>query len=79
MPWRGRAAAACWTPDVTTDEALLGLGLVLVLAVAGRLAASWARLPAIVVLLPLGFLAGVATSDVHPDKLLGPLYQPFAA
>jgi NhaP-type Na+/H+ or K+/H+ antiporter len=30
-------------------------------------------------LLPAGFLAGVATDDVHPDKLLGSLYQPFVS
>ena len=37
------------------------------------------RLPAIVVLLPAGFLAGAATNDVHPQELLGALYQPFVS
>ena len=31
------------------------------------------------VLLPVGFLAGVATDVVHPDQLLGDLYQPFVS
>jgi NhaP-type Na+/H+ or K+/H+ antiporter len=64
---------------MTTDDVLLGLGLVLVLAVGAQLAARLARLPAIVVLLPAGFLAGIATDDVHPDRLLGDLYQPFVS
>jgi NhaP-type Na+/H+ or K+/H+ antiporter len=64
---------------MTTDDLLLGLGLVLVLAVGAQLAARLARLPAIVVLLPVGFLAGIATDDVHPDQLLGDLFQPFVS
>lgn len=64
---------------MTTDEILFGLGLVLVLAVASQLFAQRLGLPAIVVLLPVGFLAGVATDDVHPDNLLGDLYQPFVS
>src|SRR5262249_38070101 len=35
--------------------------------------------PAIVVLLPAGFLAGICTDDVHPAQLLGSLYQPFVS
>src|SRR6188768_541472 len=62
---------------MTTDDVLLGLGLVVVVAVGAQLLAARLRLPAIVVLLPAGFLAGVATDDVHPDLLLGHLYQPF--
>jgi NhaP-type Na+/H+ or K+/H+ antiporter len=64
---------------MTTDDVLLGLGLVIVLGVASQLMAAQLRLPAIVVLLPAGFLAGIATDDVHPDALLGGLYQPFVS
>jgi NhaP-type Na+/H+ or K+/H+ antiporter len=64
---------------VSTDDVLLGLGLVVVVAVASQLLAARLRLPAIVVLLPAGFLLGAATADVHPDRLLGPLYQPFVS
>jgi NhaP-type Na+/H+ or K+/H+ antiporter len=64
---------------MTTDDVLLGLGLVIVLAVGSQLVAGRLRLPAIVVLLPVGFLAGIATDDVHPDALLGALYQPFVS
>jgi NhaP-type Na+/H+ or K+/H+ antiporter len=64
---------------MSTDDALLGLGLVIVLAVASQLLAGRLRLPAIVVLLPVGFVAGIATDDVHPAALLGALYQPFVS
>jgi NhaP-type Na+/H+ or K+/H+ antiporter len=64
---------------MTSDDVLLGLGLVLVLAVGSQLLAGRLRLPAIVVLLPVGFVAGIATDDVHPDQLLGALYQPFVS
>jgi NhaP-type Na+/H+ or K+/H+ antiporter len=64
---------------MSTDDVLLGLGLVIVLAVGSQLLAGRLRLPAIVVLLPVGFLAGMATDDVHPDALLGALYQPFVS
>jgi NhaP-type Na+/H+ or K+/H+ antiporter len=64
---------------VSSDDVLLGLGLVLVLAVGAQLAARLTRLPAIVVLLPVGFVAGAATDVVHPDQLLGDLFQPFVS
>jgi NhaP-type Na+/H+ or K+/H+ antiporter len=62
---------------MSTNQILFGLGLVLVLAIGAQLVAAPLRVPAIVVLLPAGFVAGIATDDVHPDELLGPLYQPF--
>src|SRR4051795_2290854 len=64
---------------MSADDVLLGLGLVLILAVSSQLLAARLRLPAIVVLLPAGFLGGIATSDIHPDRLLGTLYQPFVS
>jgi NhaP-type Na+/H+ or K+/H+ antiporter len=74
-----RRAPSRYGPRVSTDDVLLGLGLILVLAVGAQLAARLLRLPAIVVLLPAGFLAGIATDVVHPDELLGDLYQPFVS
>jgi Sodium/hydrogen exchanger family len=62
---------------MTTNQILFGLGLVLILAVSSQLLARPLRAPALVVLLPAGFLAGIATDNVHPDNLLGSLYQPF--
>ena len=62
---------------MSTDEILLGLGLVFVLAVSSQVLAHRLGLPAIVLLLPAGFVAGIATDDVHPEALLGALYEPF--
>src|SRR5262245_47726791 len=64
---------------MSTNQTLFGLGLVLVLAVSSQLIARVLRVPALVVLLPAGFIAAVATDDVHPDNLLGSLYQPFVS
>ena len=64
---------------MSTNQLLLGIGLVLVLAVGSQLVARVVRVPALVVLLPVGFVAGIATNDVHPDNLLGALYQPFVS
>jgi NhaP-type Na+/H+ or K+/H+ antiporter len=64
---------------VSTNSLLLGIGLVLVLAVGSQLVARSLRIPAIVVLLPVGFIAGILTDDVHPSDLLGSLFQPFVS
>lgn len=64
---------------VTTDQTLLGLGLVSVLGIGSQLLARPLRVPAIVVLLPVGFAAGVLSEEVRPANLLGPLYQPFVS
>jgi NhaP-type Na+/H+ or K+/H+ antiporter len=64
---------------MSTNQILLGLGLVLVLAVGSQLLARLVGVPALVVLLPAGFVAGVATHDVQPANLLGALYQPFVS
>jgi len=64
---------------MSSDQILFGLGLVLVLAVSSQLVARVVGVPGLVILLPAGFLAGIATDDIHPDKLLGGLYQPFVS
>jgi NhaP-type Na+/H+ or K+/H+ antiporter len=64
---------------LSTNDLLLGIGLVLALAVGSQLVAKLLRLPAIVVLLPVGFIAGIVTEDVRPSDLLGALYQPFVS
>jgi NhaP-type Na+/H+ or K+/H+ antiporter len=64
---------------VTTNEILIGLGLIAALAVGSQVLASRLRIPALIVLLPVGFAAGALTSDVNPDKLLGPAFQPMVS
>ena len=49
----------------------------IVLALACQLLSGRVRIPAIVLLLPVGFAAGAATDDVHPDALLGDAFQPL--
>ncbi|MFG2872590.1 cation:proton antiporter [Streptomyces sp. NPDC048338] len=57
---------------MTDDEILLGLALTVVLATGSQILASKLRVPALIILLPVGFTAGWLTEIVHPDKLLGP-------
>jgi NhaP-type Na+/H+ or K+/H+ antiporter len=64
---------------VTQNEILAGLGLIVVLAVGSQLLASRLRIPALIVLLPVGFTAGALTSDVNPDRLLGPAFSPMVS
>ena len=62
---------------MTANQILIGIGLILVLAVGAQVLASWLHIPAIIVLLPTGFVAGALTTDVNPEKLLGPAFDPF--
>jgi NhaP-type Na+/H+ or K+/H+ antiporter len=64
---------------VTTNQLLIGLGLTVTLAVGSQVLASRLRIPALIVLLPVGFTAGALTSDVNPSKLLGPVFQPMVS
>jgi NhaP-type Na+/H+ or K+/H+ antiporter len=64
---------------VTTNQILIGVGLILVLAVGAQVLASRLRIPAIIVLLPAGFIAGALTSDVNPERLLGPAFEPLVS
>ena len=64
---------------VTANQLLIGLGLTVVLAVGSQVVASRLRIPALIVLLPVGFAAGALTSDVNPGKLLGPVFQPMVS
>ena len=43
---------------MTTNQILIGIGLILVLAVGAQILASRLHIPAIIVLLPAGFVAG---------------------
>ncbi|WP_433475389.1 cation:proton antiporter [Spirillospora sp. CA-142024] len=64
---------------MTTDEILFGLGLTVALAVGSQLLASWLRIPALIVLLPTGFVAGALTDDVDPHRLLGAAFEPLVS
>src|SRR3954453_4279313 len=64
---------------LSTDDLLTGLGLVVVIPLGCELLAVRTRLPAILLLLPAGFIAGAATDDVHPATLFGGTFQPLVS
>ncbi len=64
---------------MTTDQVLFGVGLILVLAVGSQVLAGRLRIPAIIILLPAGFIAGALTTDVNPERLLGAAFQPLVS
>jgi len=64
---------------VTTDQVLIGIGLILVLAVGSQVLASRLKIPALIILLPAGFTAGAITTDVNPQDLLGAAFQPLVS
>lgn len=64
---------------MTTNQILIGVGLILALAVGSQVLASRLHIPAIIVLLPAGFVAGALTSDVNPQDLLGPAFEPLVS
>src|SRR5207342_2196104 len=52
--------------SVTTNQVLLGVGLIVALAVGSQVLASRLRISAIILLLPAGFTAAAITTDVNP-------------
>ncbi|MFE9836670.1 cation:proton antiporter [Streptomyces sp. NPDC005551] len=60
---------------MTDDEILLGLALTVVLATGSQILASKLRVPALIILLPVGFAAGAMTDVIHPDNLMGPNFS----
>jgi NhaP-type Na+/H+ or K+/H+ antiporter len=64
---------------MTTNQILVGVGLTVVLAVGAQILAQRLRLPALILLLPFGFIAGAITDTVHPDRLLGAAFEPLVS
>ncbi len=64
-------------PTISTSQVLIGFGLIVLIAVGSQVIASRLAIPALIVLLPAGFLAGAFTTDVDPIRLLGPSFQPL--
>ena len=64
---------------MTANQIFIGTGLILVLAVGSQVLASRLRIPALIVLLPVGFTAGALTMDVNPERLLGPAFEPLVS
>lgn len=64
---------------MTADQIFVGLGLLVLLAVGSQLVASLLRIPALIVLLPVGFAAGALTDDVNANRLLGAAFPPLVS
>ncbi|WP_406417630.1 cation:proton antiporter [Streptomyces sp. NBC_01614] len=64
---------------MTDDDILLGLALTVVLATGSQVLASKLRVPALIILLPVGFAAGALTDVIHPDKLMGDNFSPLVS
>ncbi|OKI12659.1 cation:proton antiporter [Streptomyces sp. CB03911] len=61
---------------MTDEEILLGVALTVALAAGSQILANKLRVPALILLLPVGFTAGALTDVIRPDKLVG---APFPA
>ncbi|HEY2791610.1 MAG TPA: cation:proton antiporter [Micromonosporaceae bacterium] len=64
---------------MSADQVYLGFALTIALAVAGQIVGLRLRVPSLIILLPLGFAAGAATSVVNPNRLLGASFQPLVS
>jgi NhaP-type Na+/H+ or K+/H+ antiporter len=64
---------------MTTDQILTGVGLTVALAVGSQILAHLLRIPAIVVLLPVGFVAGALTDDIVPTNIVGSAFEPLVS
>ncbi|MFD5058745.1 cation:proton antiporter [Streptomyces sp. NPDC058394] len=64
---------------MTADQVLMGVGLTLVLAVGSQILAGRLRIPALIVLLPVGFAAGAVVDELDPQRLLGPAFSPLVS
>ncbi|WP_069464493.1 cation:proton antiporter, partial [Actinacidiphila rubida] len=64
---------------MTTEQVLVGVGLTVVLAVGSQVLAACMRLPALIVLLPVGFTAGALVDELNPQRILGPAFSPLVS
>jgi NhaP-type Na+/H+ or K+/H+ antiporter len=61
------------------EQILVGLAGVIALGISAQWLAWRTKLPAILVLLVFGILAGPVTGLLDPDKLMGDLLSPFVS
>ncbi|WP_137991029.1 cation:proton antiporter [Streptomyces vilmorinianum] len=64
---------------MTTNEVLIGVGLTVVLAVGSQILARSLRIPALIVLLPVGFGVGSLVDEINPERLLGDAFSPLVS
>ena len=64
---------------MSASQIFAGLALIVGLAVACQVIAARLRIPAIILLLPVGFAAGTLITAVNPDKIFGAAFQPLVS
>ena len=64
---------------MSASQIVAGLALIVGLAVACQVIAAQLRIPAIILLLPVGFAAGALTTVVNPDKIFGAAFSPLVS
>jgi len=64
---------------MSESQIFVGIGLIFALAVGCQIVASKFRIPAIILLLPVGFAAGNLITAVDPEKLLGAAFTPLVS
>ena len=64
---------------MSTSSVFIGLGVTIILAVACQILASRLHIPAIVVLLPVGFFAARLVGSLDPEKTLGSAFSPLVS
>ena len=57
---------------MTGEDILLGIALTVALATGSQILANKLHVPALIILLPVGFTAGALTDVIHPGRLIGP-------
>ena len=64
---------------MSASQIFLGIALTVGLAVACQIIAGTFRIPAIILLLPVGFAAGALIPAVNPDQLFGAAFPPLVS
>ncbi|WP_280665215.1 MULTISPECIES: cation:proton antiporter [unclassified Kitasatospora] len=64
---------------MTTNQILVGVGLTVLLAVGSQILAGRLRIPALIVLLPVGFAGGALFDDLNPQRMLGAAFSPLVS
>ncbi len=64
---------------VSASQIFAGLALIVGLAVACQIIAARLRIPAIILLLPVGFAAGALITAVNPNKIFGAAFPPLVS
>jgi NhaP-type Na+/H+ or K+/H+ antiporter len=67
------------TSPRSASQIFVGLALTVGLAVGCQVIATKLKIPAIILLPPVGFVEGWLTTDINPDKLFGATFPPLVS